>query len=507
MTIPMKKRSTWITLASVIAFSASGLHADEIKFSDLKEKITINKAPVSEVAGNAVATYAPALEKVMPAVVMITASKEVQRANRDPRQEELFRRMFPDIPEDFFEKHGQGPGGEGRKAQGVGSGVIISADGYIMTNNHVVGDADELKVTLAANDKSYPAELIGADPATDVALIKIEAENLKPIVIGDSSMIRIGDVAMAVGSPLELDKTATLGIISAVGRNDIGIMRGGYENFIQTDAAINRGNSGGPLVDAAGRLIGINTAIQSGMSGGNIGIGFAIPSNMALNIVERLLDGGGTVKRGFLGVNFDQVDEKMAKALGRDNQDGMLVTHVPPGTPASEAGIKGGDLIVGFNGKPVKDVLRLRQQIADVAPGQKIKFDVYRRGKIKTYEVTLGDRDEFLAANGQAPSRPNAPKAQKALVEGVLVKEIDDEVREALQLDEEMTGVVVESVKDNVPAAESGLRPGMVITQIDQQEVTSVDEAYEVVDAFDGEVLLLQVFVTGRHDLLAIPLK
>jgi len=305
--------------------------ADNIKFADLEKKIALDKSPVAP-EGGAVASYAPALKKVMPAVVTIFSSKSVTQT-RNPQQEELFRRMFPDIPEDFFEKHRGQEGGPGGKEQGLGSGVVISPDGYILTNNHVVGDADEIKVTLSANKREYAGTVIGADPQTDVALIKIEATGLPFITIGDSSALQIGDIAMAVGNPLGLEQTATLGIISAVGRSDVNILENGYESFIQTDAAINRGNSGGALVDAAGRLIGIPTAIQSNFSGGNIGIGFAIPSNMALNIVQRLLDGGGVVKRGFLGVFLRELDPNMAKALGRDDQSGVLVAEVGDKTP------------------------------------------------------------------------------------------------------------------------------------------------------------------------------
>ena len=295
-----------VVLAGVFALGLQGIQAETIKYSELEKKISIDRTPVKS-PGAAPTSYAPALENVMPAVVTIFANKSISLTSaRNPMQEELFRRMFPDVPEDFFDKEAPE-----RKQEGLGSGVIISDDGYILTNNHVVGDADEITVALSTNNREYEATLVGADPRTDVALIKIQAKGLKAITIGDSSKIRIGDGALAVGNPLGLEQTATLGIVSGLGRNELGITNGGYENFIQTDAAINRGNSGGALVDANGRLIGINTAIQSGFSGGNIGIGFAIPSNMALNIVQRLLDDGGVVKRGFLGIVPRLLDAKI----------------------------------------------------------------------------------------------------------------------------------------------------------------------------------------------------
>lgn len=492
-----------LALGGVLSLGVGVLPADEIKFSDLEKKIAVDKSPVAS-EGGLVTSYAPALKKVMPSVVTIFSSKSVTAA-RNPQQEELFRRMFPDLPDDFFEKQGNGEGGREHKEQGLGSGVVISPDGYILTNNHVVGDADEIKVTLSTNKREYTAAVIGADPQTDVALIKIEAKDLPFVTIGDSSTLEIGDVAMAVGNPLGLEQTATLGIISAVGRSDVNILENGYESFIQTDAAINRGNSGGALVDAAGRLIGIPTAIQSNFSGGNIGIGFAIPSNMALNIVQRLLDGGGVVKRGFLGVFLRELDPNMAKALGREDRSGVLVAEVGEKTPAEAGGMKPGDLIVGYEGKPVESMQQLRLDISNTPPKTDVVFTVVRKGEKTDLKVTLGDLDDNKLAGGSSPGRPGAPK-ERELVEGVSVTDLDEEARTSLQLDESVEGVLVKSVKDNVPAAEAGLRPGMVVTQIDQTDVESVDEAYKIVEAFEADVLLLQVYVAGRRDILAVPL-
>ncbi|MEM7699982.1 MAG: Do family serine endopeptidase [Verrucomicrobiota bacterium] len=500
---PFLLRLAPIAMIAVISIGSSDFaKADDLKFSDLKKDLTIEKTPVDAAS----LSFAPALDKVMPAVVTISSSKSVEAAANPgmQQQQELFRRMFPDMPREFFDRHG-GNGGPERRQQGLGSGVIITADGYILTNNHVVAGADEIKVKLSDSKLEYTAKLIGADPKTDVAIIKIDADDLATITIGDSSKVRIGDVALAVGNPNGLEQTATLGIISAVGRNDIGVTNGGFENFIQTDAAINRGNSGGALVDAEGRLIGINTAIQSNFGGGSIGIGFAIPSNMALNIVQRLVDGGGVVPRGFLGVYLKELDTKFAKALGREDVDGVIVTEVGAETPASDAGMKSGDLIVGYNGADVDDVQKLRLDISNTAPGTKVTFDVVRNGKDRTLDVVLGDLETGVGALA-SNTRGVRPPAQDQFIEGVRVKDIDDESRKALQLDDAVTGVLVESVKDNSPAAEAGLRPGTIITQVDQTDVTSVEEATSLIEQFEGDVLLLQIYVSGRRDILAVPL-
>ncbi len=487
-------------LALCVGLALLPVHADDLKYTDLEKKIVLDNSPIAA-QGGAVASYSAALEKVMPAVVTVFSSRAVS-SDRNPQQEELFRRMFPDIPEDFFERQQK----EGGREEGLGSGVIISEDGYILTNNHVVGDADEIKVTLPSDKlKDYVAKVVGADPQTDVALIKIDAKDLPHVTIGDSSSLKIGDVALAVGNPLGLEQTATIGIISAVGRSDLRIVENGYESFIQTDAAINRGNSGGALVDAQGRLIGIPTAIQSGMSGGNIGIGFAIPSNMALNIVQRLLDGGGVVKRAALGVGLRDLDPNMAKALGRDTREGVIVGEVFEGTPAEKAGIKPGDLIIGFNGKPVTNVTQLRLDISNTTPGSETSFKIIRKAKEMEVKVKLGELDKVLAgATGPSKSKGGA---NDELVSGVTIDNIDEDTRKSLQLADTVQGVIVKSVEDDSEAAKAGLSPGMVITQVDQVEVTDLDSARKLVDEFDGEVLLVQVYANGRRDILAIPVK
>ena len=474
--------------------------SEVVSYSELSEKLTIDKKPLKNTPEKFV-SFADGLEKIRPAVVTIFSTKEVQMQNRSPMFEDpMFRRFFG-IPEDLEEM-------PPRREQGLGSGVIISSDGYILTNNHVVGGADEIKVSLPTDRRDYAATLVGADPQTDVALIKIEAEGLTPAVIGDSSQLRVGDISLAVGNPFGLEQTVTHGIISALGRNDLNITGGGYENFIQTDASINRGNSGGALVDAHGRLIGINTAIQSGITGGNIGIGFAIPVNMTLNIVNRLLDNGGTVKRGFLGVFLKELDSNMAKALDRSDKAGVLVTEVGDGTPAAKAGLRSGDLIVGYNGKPADSMPKLRLDISNTAPGAEVDFEVVRGGKERTIKVTLGDLSdagELAMSTGSGPTPPIEEK--KEFLEDVEIGDLTEEMRKALSVPEDVDGVVVRSVGNGSAAGEAGLATGQIVTQVNQKPVDSVASAISASNDFEGEVLLLQIFTEGRRDILAIPVR
>ncbi|MCB1063087.1 MAG: Do family serine endopeptidase [Verrucomicrobiae bacterium] len=491
---------------AVLAIAGTGYSQDatvSISYEQLSKKLKIDKEPITAVAPQ-VATYADALENAMPSVVTIFSTKEVEGQARPPMFDDPMFRKFFGVPEEDLEKM------PSHKEQGLGSGVVITNDGYILTNNHVVGGADEIMVSLPSDKKDYKATLIGADPQTDVALIKIEAKGLKPVTIGDSSHLRVGDVTLAVGNPFGLEQTVTLGIVSALGRNDLNITGGGYENFIQTDASINRGNSGGALIDAHGRLIGINTAIQSGISGGNIGIGFAIPVNMSLNIVNRLLDNNGTVKRGFLGVFLKELDSDMAKALGRDDKSGVLITDVGAGTPADKAGLKPGDLVVAYDGLVADSMSKLRLDISNTAPGVDVKFKVIRSGKDKEITVKLGDLSDAgdLAMGGTGPRGGNAPAVvEEKFLEGVEIGDLTDEMRSALSLPEDLKGVVVRDVAADSAAAEAGLRAGHIITQVDQNPVETMEAALALSKNFKGEVLLIQVFVEGRRDILAIPVE
>lgn len=474
-------------------------------FDELRQKISIDKSPQKTLKG-AVVTYADTLEGVMPAVVTIYSTKELATPSRSSMFDDpLFRRFFGTPDED--------DGGDmpPRTQQGLGSGVIISSDGYILTNNHVVDDADSVMVSLPTDRRDYEATVVGADPQTDVALIKIDAQGLKPVTIGDSSKLRVGDVTLAIGNPFGLEQTVTSGIVSGLGRNSLNITGGGYENFIQTDASINQGNSGGALIDASGRLVGINTAIQSDMAGGNIGIGFAIPANMALDIVQRLLDGGGNVRRGFLGVYLNELDSEMAETLGRDDKSGVMIVEVGPDTPAAVAGLKAGDLIVQFNGQPVDSMPRLRLDISNTPPGKTVRFDLIRKdGEELRIDVTLGDLEERGVAFSEPLPEPGPDpdaEATEEFIPGVTIVELDDAARAALGIDDVMKGVVVESVAIKSAAYEAGLKVGQTITEVDQEKVSSVEEAFARIEEFDGGLLYLQVYGDGRKGIVVVKMK
>lgn len=482
--------------------SASVLQAKDVKFEELNKNLKFDKTPLKKQA-DIVTSYADVIEGVTSSVVTILSSKEVKKRSRSQMLDPRLRKLFG-LPDDFEmpQEH---------KQEGLGSGVIITSDGYILTNNHVVGgEGTKVKVTLAGTKKDYDARVVGADPQTDVALIKIEATGLKAATIGDSSKLRVGDVMLAIGNPFSLEQSVTMGIVSALGRSNLGITGGGYEDFIQTDASINQGNSGGALMDAQGRLVGINTAIRPGMGGGNIGIGFSIPVNMAIGIVEKLLDSGGSVPRGFLGVYLTDISADMAKALKRDDRKGVMITDVGSDTPAERAGFKPGDLILGYQGAPVNSMAKLRLAISSTEPGKKVDFELLRNGKVEKRDVELGDlgvRNQKIGSANPHSQKPEVKVKTEELVKGITIRDLDPEMSKALGFAADVSGVIVESVDKGSSAAESGLRAGQVITQINQVPVTNMEEATKRLEGFEGEVLLLQVYEQGRRNIIVVRIK
>ena len=376
------------------------------------------------------------------------------------------------------------------KKQGLGSGSIMSKDGYILTNNHVVGDADRIVVRLH-DGQEFDAELIGADPPSDIAVIKIAAIDLHPIQMGNSDEIQVGETVIAIGNPFGLTQTVTLGIISAKGRSNVGITD--YENFIQTDAAINPGNSGGPLINLEGKLVGVNTAIFS-KNGGYQGIGFSVPVNMAQIIMQDLI-AEGKVSRGWLGVGIQDITAELAQAFGVENTKGSLITKVMPSSPAETAGLKKGDIVIRVNQRKVKNSSQLRNYIAEAGAWVDVTLEVIREGKSEIIKVTL---DELKSASTTKPL-----KTQSSLVLGILVQDMSPDVIKRLGYDPG-TGVVITEVESGSPADQVGLQAGMVIAEVNRHPVRDEKEfqnALKNINTVQG-VLLLMVRPKGSQYII-----
>lgn len=437
-------------------------------------------------------------EQAGKSVVNISTSKTVKQ--------QKMPRGFPGMPkghgqdgpfEDFFdqfEKFFGQPRNTPRTQQSLGSGFIISSDGYIVTNNHVVAGADEVEVKLQGDDASYKAEIIGRDPETDLALIKVDVDKKLPVLeFGDSKDARVGEWVVAIGNPFGLDHTVTTGIISAKGRV---IGAGPYDDYIQTDASINPGNSGGPLIDLEGRVIGINTAIiASGQ-----GIGFAVPSDIASNVINQLKE-NKKVSRGWMGVSIQNVDENAAKALGMDEPKGALVAGVTSGDPADEAGIRTGDVIIALDGDSVEDAGDLTRRVGKYAPGSKISVTVLRKGDEKKLEMTLGERDsEKVAAEMGRPGSGGPDEGAKEAALGLSVRKVMENEAKALGMDK-AEGLLVIEVEAGSIAEEGGLRPGDVLLEANQHTLDSAKDLDEVVSK-EGKkkgVIMLLVKRQGRN--------
>ncbi len=424
-----------------------------------------------------VTSYADVIAPVQPAVVSVHSSRTVRQRLHVP---EFFRQFYGD----------RFPSEQEQRQRGLGSGVIVSRNGYILTNNHVVAEADELKVTLS-DGREFEARLVGTDPKTDVAVIKIDSDNLPVATLADSDKLRVGDLVFAIGNPLGIGQTVTMGIISATGRR-VGILdnrrTAGYEDFIQTDAAINQGNSGGALIDAQGRLVGINTAILSG-GGGNIGIGFAIPINMASSILTSLVE-TGSVQRGLLGVGGEDLRPDIAEALGlRRDQRGVIVTNLTREGPAEQAGLRRSDVIISLDGRAITTFFELRNLVAARAPGSVVELRILRDGQESTIRVTLGSLDTAVA--------------NTELLPGVTARPLDEEARRRIGAPRDLSGLIITEVAENSPFA-NRLSPGMVVVEINREAVTELEEARRLLRP--GRNLLI-VFVRGMFSPIAITVR
>jgi serine protease Do len=443
-------------------------------------------------------------EKLSPAVVNISTTTLLEEQRED------FPQFPPGSPfEDFLEEFRDR--GTTRRFQALGSGFIVDADGIVVTNSHVIEQADQIRVTLS-NDKTFDAILLGRDPKTDLAVLKIDpkGEKLATVSFGNSDSLRVGDWVIAIGNPFGLGGSVTSGIVSARGR-DIGT--GPYDDFIQTDASINRGNSGGPLFNLDGEVVGINTVIFS-QSGGSVGIGFAIASNLASNVVDQLTEHGRT-RRGWLGVYIQEITPEIAESLGLDSGRGALVSSVHPEGPGEAGGIRAGDIVLTFDGKDIIDMRSLPRIVAETAIGKKVKVQVMRDGDIKVLTIELGELEKaeesgLLADSSPIPSNPHSFASL-----GFTVVPITDPVRKEydipeLEDGEPLKGVVVVEVAQGSPADERGIVVGDIIRRIGQKQVMTVDDLVEGVDEARKEeksTFLLLIRRDGRERFIAIPVE
>jgi len=460
-----------IALLSTAAWrdlEARGGHADRPGAATVQAPAAVPQAPP------AVDSYAAVVDQVAPAVVTVRSERKVAARMTGFPDDPFFRQFFGDRFRQAQPK--------AVPQRGLGSGVVVESDGYVLTNNHVVDGAESIKVELT-DGRTFDATLVGTDPPSDLALLKVGASALPTATLGDSDGVRVGDVALAIGNPLGVGQTVTMGIVSAKGRAT-GLGDGGYEDFIQTDAPINQGNSGGALVNTRGEVIGINSQILS-PSGGNIGIGFSIPSNMARQVMAQLRD-HGTVRRAKLGVTVQPVTSDIASSLGLGDVRGALVNGVDEGGAARKAGIERGDVIKKLEGREVEDTNSLRNQVASMQPGSKATVMLLRDGRERQVDVTLG---ELASAQPVAPAGPGETSGERF---GMAVRPLTPEIARQLDLDPDTRGLVVTDIDPAGLAADAGLQSGDVIEQVDGRPVTTTGALRSALErATDRPALLL----------------
>lgn len=492
-------KSLYRYTSAVAAALLAVVFAPGTAFSDSRApKFNLESEP--PIREGALGGFSSVIEKVSPSVVSVMSSRTVEVPSGpsyfqwDPSTGRLYqhrsstpqRRSVP-------------------QPQGLGSGVIVTTDGYIVTNNHVVRGADEVKVAIGKRDEIYDASIVGTDESTDVAVLKIEAKNLPAATLAESSMLKAGDAVLAIGSPFGLPRTVTTGIVSALGRTNLGITgAAGYEDFIQTDASINPGNSGGALVDNRGRVVGINTAIFS-QTGGNLGIGFAIPTELAMSVAEQLIE-FGEVQRGFLGVVLGDITPELSKAMNT-GRDGSIVHEVAKGSPAELAGFKPGDVITDYGADRVANSARLRLMVGATRPGTEIDFKVTREGKEISLTCKIGEQERSPSERSSRPLERWGNRDE--LIPGVSVTDLSDSLRSRLGLPRDVDGLLIEKVDPDSPAADAGLQAGELITEIDRQRITSYDDAVEAKEnaSTKGDVLLLRVLSEKGSRFVAVELS
>ncbi len=482
---PRRALAWWLTLAVTLAVVM------------LASAVQARPAPQS---------FADLAEKLLPAVVNISTTQVIRPGSRrGPEMPQLPPGSpFEDFFKEFFDRQ-QRPDAPPRRATSLGSGFIIDSSGYVVTNNHVIADADEIKVILQ-DDTRLDAEIIGRDPKTDLALLKVKSKKRLPSVDwGDSDGLRVGDWVLAIGNPFGLGGTVTAGIVSARQRD---IHSGPYDDFIQTDASINKGNSGGPLFNMKGQVVGVNSAIIS-PQGTSVGIGFSIPTALARPVIRQLRDFGRT-RRGWLGVRIQSVTEEIAESLGLGKERGALVANVSEGGPAAKAGVKQGDIILRFDGKSVSEMRRLPRIVAETAVGKKVGLVVWRKGKEVSLKVQLGELEEAEKAQkvSLGPGGSPGKGSQTAETLGLTLSSITDDVRRRFELGDKAAGVVVTKVDASSSAGDKGIRPGDVIVEAGQDKVSKPEQIRaKVEDARKAGRKSVLLLVQRKDDLRFIALK
>lgn len=483
----MRRSLLWVASLALVGASSLALWAGE-KGND-REPLVLHtdSEPIDRDQALRV-SYSDVVKRASPSVVYVFSSKTVKLRNdmspffNDP----MFRRFFG-VPDQNQRQPRE------QKQQGLGSGVIVSSDGYILTNNHVIEGADEVKVAFGDPHQEFEAKVVGRDPKTDIAVLKIEATDLTAASLADSDQLEVGDTVFAIGNPFGIGLTVTSGIVSALGRGGLGIEI--YEDFIQTDASINPGNSGGALVDSQGRVIGINTAILS-RSGGFNGVGFAIPINSARSLAEQLVS-TGRVTRGFIGVYTQSLEPDLATQFGVKH--GALVTDVTPDSPAEKAGFQSGDIITKVGDKDVLDPRRLQLAVISLSPGTEVTVEYVRDGETRTVEFELGELPNKSLASGDFSAG-----SDEGVLNGVTVTDITSRMRMQMRIPEGLEGAFISAVDPDSPSARDGLREGDVVLGLNRQRVRSADEAVKLSEEIEGPKVLVRVWREGNSRYIVV---
>jgi serine protease Do len=462
-----------------------------VSTSTSAEPHVVSQQPIAP--SGAVQSYADVVARVAPAVVTIRAAHRIKAPEQFPFSQDPFFRWF-------FGNPSPNSGGQSEVEHALGSGVIVRPDGYIITNHHVIDGAQEIKVDLS-DRRTFAAKLVGSDPPSDLAVLKINATNLPVLALGNSDRVRVGDVCLAVGNPLGIGETVTSGIISAKGRST-GLSNGSFQDFLQTDAAINQGNSGGALVNTRGELIGINSQILS-TTGGFIGIGFAIPSNMARNVMDQLIS-KGKVERGQLGVAVQNITSDLAAGLGLKQVRGVLVSSVTPGSPAARAGLRPGDVILSIDGNAVNDTNVLRNRIAGTPPGTVVALKILRNGQELTVHPKL---EEFSAKSAAAAAGTGGGSGEGTAKLGITIEPLTPDAAARLGLPKTTQGVLIDSVDPNGPAANAGLQAGDVIVQINRLPVHNAAQVRAALARSGSHPPLLLINRGGQTVFVPVPLQ